>query len=125
MVTRKSYSKSFKLKVLRDYVESGKSRQEISLKYSIDPTLISHWVRIFGVERTHFADHIKLVPMRASKTARELAMEQRIRDLERILKKKDEELAFEKLRCRAMDTLIDVAEEQLHIQIRKKAGTKQ
>ncbi|MPM79101.1 hypothetical protein SDC9_126132 [bioreactor metagenome] len=63
--------------------------------------------------------------MRASKTDRELAMEQRIRDLERILKKKDEELAFEKLRCRAMDTLIDVAEEQLHIQIRKKAGTKQ
>ena len=34
-------------------------------------------------------------------------MEQRIRDLERILKKKDEELAFEKLRCRAMDTLIE------------------
>ena len=45
------------------------------------------------------------------------ALEQRILDLEKLLK-------HSQLKCKALDTLIDIAEEQ-GIQIRKKSGAKQ
>ena len=40
-------------------------------------------------------------------------------------KRLQEALELEKLRSRAYDTMIDVAEEKFNIPIRKKAGTKQ
>lgn len=126
MIKRKYYSNSLKLRVLRDYAESGQSRKAISLKFGIDPTLISHWVRIFEVEKAHIKENVLVVPIKKSKIDRESAMEQRIRDLESSLKKKDKELFFEKLRTHTLNTIIDGAiGEQLNIQIRKKTVTKQ
>jgi ferritin len=54
----------------------------------------------------------------SSKTSQELELEQKLKALEK-------ELEHEKLRTKALNTLIDVAEKELKISIRKKSGAKQ
>ena len=46
------------------------------------------------------------------------AMEERIRELE-------QQLAKEKMRSTSLDTMIDIAERELKVDIRKKSGAKQ
>jgi transposase-like protein len=121
------YSESFKLKVLKDYMENGLSRKEASKKYNLnDASIISHWVRKFGIDKSSIKNEAEVVVLkRAVKSDRELGLEFRIKELEKRLSEKEREVSVEKLRTRALSTMIDVAEEQLHIQIRKKAGAKQ
>lgn len=56
-------------------------------------------------------------------------LEQELRRLKREQQKEREDLkkklAYEQLKCEAYSTMIDVAEEQFGIEIRKKAGAKQ
>ena len=48
-----------------------------------------------------------------------------IRELKAALKKAQKEAELEKLRAKAYDKMIDLAEERFNIPIRKKSGTKQ
>ena len=48
-----------------------------------------------------------------------------IRELKASLKKAQKEAELEKLRAKAYDKMIDLAEERFNIPIRKKSGTKQ
>jgi hypothetical protein len=54
----------------------------------------------------------------AVKTDREKLLELKVRQLEK-------DLEFERLRTHALDKMIDIAERDLNIEIRKKAGTRQ
>lgn len=51
--------------------------------------------------------------------------EDRVKELEAENKKLQKAMELEKLRSKAYDTMIDVAEETFNIPIRKKSGTKQ
>ncbi|MBQ8071953.1 MAG: hypothetical protein IJ202_14045 [Bacteroidales bacterium] len=51
--------------------------------------------------------------------------EERVKELEAEKKRLQKALELEKLRSKAYDTMINVAEETFNIPIRKKAGTKQ
>jgi len=51
--------------------------------------------------------------------------EERVKELEAENKQLQQALELEKLRSKAFDTMIDVAEETFNIPIRKKSGTKQ
>jgi hypothetical protein len=46
-------------------------------------------------------------------------------DLHKQIRVLEAELKFEKLKVEALNTMIDIAEEQLHIDIRKKSGSQQ
>ena len=46
-------------------------------------------------------------------------------DFEKKIELLEKQLEWEKLRSKALDTMINVAERELHIDIRKKPGTKQ
>ena len=48
-----------------------------------------------------------------------------VKHLELEVERLKKELEYEKLKSMAYSTMIDVAEEELHINIRKKAGAKQ
>ena len=58
-----------------------------------------------------------IIPMKEEKLPIE-AMEERIRELE-------QQLAKEKMRSTCLDTMIDIAERELKVDIRKKSGAKQ
>ena len=131
MATKKRgrISKAFKREVAIEYIQGGGTMQEIALKYNL-PNLqtVSNWVRCYLTPEEIQNKRLSL-PQETQKdtsmpekqdTSKDLmisALEQRIQDLEKLLK-------HSQLKCKALDTLIDIAEEQ-GIRIRKKSGTKQ
>ena len=131
MATKKRgrISKAFKREVAIEYIQGGGTMQEIALKYNL-PNLqtVSNWVRCYltpdeiqnkrlSLPQETQKDTSMPEKQDTSKDSMISALEQRIQDLEKLLK-------HSQLKCKALDTLIDIAEEQ-GIQIRKKSAAKQ
>jgi len=108
------YSESFKRQVVRE-IELGLTYQEAVLKYDLSGrSLITHWRKEFSSELA------SIIPKPMTPQEEKELSE---------LKKRNEELAKSlkeaSLRILGLETLIDVAEEELKIEIRKKPGSKQ
>ena len=131
MATKKRgrISKAFKREVAIEYLQGGVTMKELALKYNL-PNIqsVSNWIRCYLTpeevqnKRLSLPDEPSCPPnmpekIDANKDSMISALEQRIQDLEKLLK-------HSQLKCKALDTLIDIAEEQ-GIQIRKKSGAKQ
>ena len=131
MATKKRgrISKAFKREVAIEYLQGGVTMRELALKYNL-PNInsVSSWIRCHLTpeevqnKRLSLSDESsspKVMPEKTepNKDPMISALEQRIQDLEKLLK-------HSQLKCKALDTLIDIAEEQ-GIQIRKKSGAKQ
>jgi len=106
------YSKEFKLQVVGEYMQ-GARICDLLRKYSINGySTILPWLRTFaGKPIVH--------KMKKEESEKE------IENLRKQLQLKESELTFEKDRNHALNTMIDIAEEELKIQIRKKPGAKQ
>jgi len=115
------YSDEFKYKVVQEYLNSDLSQKELNEKYSIGGrNCITNWMRKFGLREKSEVIRLKYATMSKgkAKTSEERALEAKIKELEKALE-------YEKLRSQALDTMIDVAEQNLKISIRKKPGAKQ
>jgi len=113
----KIYPDSLKLKVCQEYLSSNLSASELLLKYNIQgKNNIRRWILKFDLESPTSKSMAK--SKQTFKSKEELKLEAKIRDLENALEK-------ERLRSLAFNTMIDVAEEELKINIRKKSGSKQ
>ncbi len=125
--------RAFRRSVAIEYMQSGQNRQAICLKYGLkSQQTLSNWVVSYltpyeietkcvslhpeelfnGADMIHHSEEgVK------SQTAKIEALEKQIKELEAKLKKSQD-------RNLALNTLIDIAEEQ-GIRIRKKSGVKQ
>lgn len=121
----KRYPDEIKLKVVQDYLTTGQGVKELMAKYHIEGVnTIGKWVKKFGnpkpdegeIERDKIMSKSKQKPSEKSK--KQLELEARIAALEK-------ELSHEKIRSEALSTLIEVAEKELKVDIRKKPGAKQ
>ena len=129
-----SYPLSVKVAAVRDYLK-GMPRSQVALKYSLrDPTIISHWKSKFvGKETIQIAMKRITRPRKAPlQTDAESELLSQIRDLERSLSacqkelcQKNKELRKVQLHLDLSEAMIDIAEEQYSIDIRKKSGSKQ
>lgn len=113
--TYRKFDTSFKLSVVQEYL-NGASQYSLSKKYSIDWSLIHKWIRIFAPEY----HPVESIPM-GKKQSESLE----IQALKRALREKELELSRERMRADFYETMVEVAEEQFNIEIRKKAGTNQ
>jgi len=115
------FSDELKLRVVQEYLSTDISGKELKQKYNIKGNnCINNWIRKFGLE-TPSNQEIELQSTMAKqkeKTPYEQELESRVSKLEQQLEK-------EQLRTLALDTLIDIAERDLKIPIRKKPGAKQ
>lgn len=111
---RKVYAPSQKRSVVRA-VESGMSIREAQISFGIKGgRTIGAWLREAKQENTDLS-HCSTEAMGKRTTAKES-------DEVRVLKKA---LAEAELKVQALDTMIDIAEEQLKVDIRKKSGARQ
>ena len=114
------YTDEFKLKVVTEYVETDISQEELKKKYGFGGNnCISNWMIKFGM-KTPNESQLKLQRIMSEekgKTQREIELEAEVRDLR-------ESLDYEKLRTRALNKVIEIAERDLNITIRKKPGAK-
>ena len=110
--------------VIRLYTQEGLGRTKISRIIPVGETTISRWIRNFTSE-----NQVKVIMKRRtfinSGTPIADAENTEIKDLQAEIARLKKELAHKSLRADAFNELINVAEKQFNISIRKKAGAKQ
>lgn len=115
------YSDELKLEAVQEYLYTDISLEELKKKYSFTGEgNIYRWMRKFGLSRSPI-EPIRIhtiMKKEVEKTAKEKELESKIKQLEK-------DLDYEKLRTHALDTMINIAEKELKITIRKKHGAKQ
>lgn len=113
-----------KLAIVRDYMENHLSPEEVVLKYHLNNKyLFYQWVGQYVGKSLSLSEPKETdLDMRKQKDSLDALSDQE-KDLR--IKSLEKALEMEKLRSRGFEVMIDVAEKQLNIPIRKKAGTKQ
>jgi len=112
---------------IHEYLVEGKTYRQLAKKYNISRSTINKWILIHqGIhdlprsKRQHSYDLQQMTRKKIPKqqVSPSSDAEEKIRQLE-------QQLAYEKLRADALDTMINIAEKELHIAIRKKSGAQQ
>jgi len=120
MEKRRRLTDAEKLQIITDFMASGEDMKSFQTKNNLGHCTLSRWMTKFGITNQSFRMVIskKVDDAVNQKTARELALESKIKELEDALK-------HEQTKTLVLNTMIDVAEKGLGIDIRKKAGAKQ
>lgn len=116
------YDEAFKKKVIDEYLAGGITKMDLLRKYNIKTKSgIQRWMKKFGYTDVYKAIEVTFTtltsPALTKKLKDEHELHKRIKELER-------QLAEEKLRSEAYARIIDKAEKDLKIPIRKKPNTK-
>lgn len=122
--TNRHYEESFKLEVLQEYYASGASVNSITRKYGLSCSrVLLYWLKRYPIDSPILSlpAEVKAQYMEEEKDVNltnEKALKQRITELEKALE-------YANLRARSLEVLIDVAEKNEGINIRKKTGARQ
>jgi transposase len=109
------YSSAFKQKVVEE-VEKGNSINSIRKLYGIkgSPT-ISNWLKEYG--KNHLLSKVVRIEMKDEKNI--------IRELEKRNRQLEKALADEKLKSMCLEALVEIAQEDYGIDLKKKSGKKE
>ncbi len=115
--------------IIQEYLATGCGYRTLQKKYGISRTTICKWVQVYqGIHNlppTDLQQKHYLNPMeRKEKNKLEPGSEKEQELLIKIASL-EKQLAHQQLKSEVLDTLINVAEKQLNISIRKKPGTQQ
>lgn len=106
---------AFKKKVAQEYVNGDRSYGQLSVQYGVRRDTLCRWVKQF------YGELSSIQPTQADMTEAEQKELEALKKQNEELKKK---LEYADMKATALEILIDVAEKQLGIDIKKKAGTK-
>lgn len=114
------YPNDFKRKVALEYLSGRFSYAVAAEEYGLDnKSVVREFVKWYR-RNTELSQTIEVEAMAKSKTTTtnpaDIDMSKRIKELEA-------QLRLSNLKVEALETMIDIAEEQLHIDIRKKSGS--
>jgi len=115
--------------IIQEYLTSGCGYRKLASKYRVSRTTICKWVTIYqGIHnlestKSQQTNYLSLMARKkknkdADTSSNEAVLLQKIASLEK-------QLADQELKAFVLDTMINVAEKQLNIDIRKKPGTQQ
>ena len=113
-------SDDLQLQVVKEYLYYGATHTELKIKYNFTGcNNIYNWMRKFGLSKPSETDK-KLHQFMAKEVQKTTAEEK----LELKIKKLEEELKREQFKTLALNTMINIAERELKVDIRKKPGAK-
>jgi transposase-like protein len=118
---RKCYTKEFKERVLSAYLNGNEPVSKVAIRFQVNRDTVASWVYRRELS-SDSGKSIKFVPsdtdfMQGKKITSPDLMEVRIQELEH-------QLELERMRSQCLDRLIDIAEREFHIDIRKKSGAR-
>ena len=121
---RQMFDESFKRMVIEEYLATNCSKMELLRKYNIHfKSAIQTWIKKLGYQDVHRGQKLKFdeslpytVPM-ATRTENTQELQKKIQELE-------QQLRDEKLRSEAYLRIIEKAEKELKVSIKKKRDTK-
>lgn len=113
-VKRRQFSDEFKMSLVSQFVSGEKTGYRICKENGIAWSVLSEWIRRFVPSSRQYTE-----PMKPKNPDQE-----EINSLRKQLLEKEKELKRERMRGDFYETMVKVAEEELKIPIRKKAGTR-
>lgn len=129
--TKLHVPKELKKSIVQEYLTTGVTQRELYERYKLRGKNINRWITKFGAElgaelpldvspmkKAHKVTHQNIVQDAPFNTEDEL---ERLKQENAALK---DALDYERLKCEALDTMINLAEEHFQIPIRKKSGAK-
>ena len=119
----KHYPDEEKLSLLEEFRASSVSMNQFQKFHGLGHCTISKWMTKFGLSNEKSNSVVLKMSKNRKKTPSSADMSRRI--LEARIQQLEQELKAEKLRALAYKTMIEVAEEELGVDISKKAGAKQ
>ena len=117
--TMSNYSEEFKLQVVKEVLDGKFSKEEARRIYGIKSNCaILYWIRKFSGQSNYREGGISQIDLESlMNKKKEIDKDERIKELEEALRK-------EKLRAELWQKMVDVAEDELNLDIRKKYGAK-
>ena len=118
-----------KQQAITEYLTQGVGYRQLAKKYGVSRTTINKWVMIYqGIHNlapTEKQQKYYLSGMKNNAKDDAAPGDKNTQELTQKITLLEKQLAWEKLRSEALDTMINIAEKQLDISIRKKSGTQQ
>ena len=132
---KQKFSRALKRSICIEYMQSGKSRKEIAMKYNLPSVgTLSGWINSclspLEIHEKCASLQPEIVQTGSDMAKKEetpmdvAAMSALIESQQKQIAKLEKDLKFSKDKVLALNTLIDIAEEQ-GLKIRKKSGAKQ
>ena len=115
------YSDRDKLRLLEEFKSSGLCMYQFQRNYGMGNTTISRWMTKFGLSFDKNEVLMATIEEKNKPTNNRSTQE---RILEARIKQLEQELKDEKIKSLAYKTMIEIAEEELGVDISKKAGAK-
>ena len=115
--------------IIQEYLATGCGYRTLQKKYGISRTTICKWVQVYQgihnlppttLQQKHYLD-----PMEKGEKNNQDGTTEKEQELLKRIAFLEKQLQHQELRAEVLDTLINVAEKQLNISIRKKPGTQQ
>jgi transposase len=115
------FTDDFKFQVVQEYLSTDISQEELKKKYNFSGNNnIYSWMLKFGFSKP---DEGQIQLHRAMRGEKQKSSSEQ--ELELKIKQLEEELKREQLKTLALNTMINIAERELKVDIRKKSGAKQ
>ena len=115
--------------IIQEYLASGCGYRQLQKKYGISRTTICKWVQVYqGIHNlapTDLQQKHYINPMERKEKNKQDGTSEKEQELLQKIALLEKQLAHQEMRAEVLDTLINVAEKQLNISIRKKSGTQQ
>ena len=113
---------------VKEYLLEGHPYRALAEKYNVSRSTINKWVLVYqgidNISRSQKQVSYDLQQKSLGKKSKQ-PIQQQQNELENRLALLEKQLEWEKLKSHALDTMINVAEREPGIDIRKKHGTKQ
>jgi len=113
---RSKYDTNFRRKVAREYLEGDRTAVQLAEQYGIKQHNVTDWVRKFSSD---LAVQQEVIPIMTPEEQKELEA------LKRQLAAVKEQLDYEQMKNFALETMIDLAKDELGVDLRKNSGAKQ
>ena len=113
---------------VKEYLIDGVPYRALAKKYNVSRSTINKWVLVYqgihNIPRSHKQVSYDLQQKTLGKKSKQPTTLHQS-ELEKKIALLEKQLEWEKLKSHALDTMINIAERELNIDIRKKHGTKQ
>jgi transposase-like protein len=118
-----------KQQAITEYLTQGTGYRKLAAKYGVSRSTINKWVMIHqgihNIPPTEKQQKYYLSGMNSKPENTSAGEFNNQKELQQKIALLEKQLAWEKLRADALDTMINIAEKQLDITIRKKSGSQQ
>ena len=121
---KKSYwPVAFRWKLVQELAAGLLTEEQACEKYRITAILIRKWRKQYYTRKIH--PLLTAQPMKRKQSQSDRQAAEKIKALEKQLKQTQKALQDEKVKSRAYEIVIEVAEQELNIPVRKKPGARQ